>query len=527
MTGLIVMTVAGNSWQNGRFFRQYLEANLQDTLILKAKEVSQNSGSLLESWTSQIRIAVNALAAGEGPRQVSNLVIANQELISIAVFSSRGQSTPREMTFAFTPDRDTPRFEDQDPKRVGQTWHQLAPDVARSVTATGNVTRPIIVPIASELKIPAMVLAVPFKTGSETIWALALVWQSRFTALLPRSRSLQGFIVDSEGKALVATNTKLAISRKSMTELALTRDALKAQTLFGFRGRYGDLKGREWLGSFVKLPDYGVTVLVQQDAKVALSATTRIVRRTAVWGFFFVLVAIMVSFIASSGVTKNLRAVTQATYRIAGGDFSTSLKSKSRDEVGMLSIAIVQMARQIQTLLRSQVDKARVEKELETARMVQSTFFPKDDGRSKSLSISGVYQPAGECGGDWWGHFRTPDGVEFIFIADAMGHGVPAALVTAMAYSSCMTISDILDERGTYNDSPAAIVSRFNRVLFDAVQGSISMTFFAAVLDMRTGVMRYANAGHNFPVVIPANPSDKRVPISKSLSKAASVPMLS
>lgn len=529
MTSLIVITVAGNSWQNSRFFQQYLSANLQDSLILKTKEISQNVSGTLESWTNQTKITINAFNSGDNGKQIENLLASNSELISVALVQVRPRAGAREIFYAFTADRSSPRFEDQDPKKVNQAFKALITGISANLAKLPPDSRATLIPVADQLKLPTMLLALPFRNSgsNETTWALVLAWQSRISATLPKTRTYQSFIIDAESKVYAAASSKATIERRSLADLALTKEAIKSSTLFGFKGRYEDGKGREWLGSYVKIPDYGITVLLQQDAKVASSATTRIVRRTTLWGFFFVLLAVMASFLASSSVTKNLRAVTQATYRIANGDFTTTLKSRSRDEVGLLSMAITHMAKQIQILMISQADKVRVEKELETARMVQSTFFPQDDGKSKNMTITGVYQPASECGGDWWGHFRASDGIEYVFIADAMGHGVPAALVTAMAYSSCMTISEILTDRSSHQDSPSALITRFNKVLYDAVQGSISMTFFAAVLDMKNGIMRYANAGHNFPILIPSSPDDSRAPSSKSMAKISPVPLIS
>ena len=101
--------------------------------------------------------------------------------------------------------------------------------------------------------------------------------------------------------------------------------------------------------------------------------------------------------------------------------------------------------------------------------------------------------------------------MEFIFIADAMGHGAPAALVTAMAYSTTMTVADIIKHEPAFRDSPGSILQRLNRIIYEAVQGTISMTFFASIVDTNKGILTYANAGHNFPVIVPTSPTDFRL----------------
>jgi hypothetical protein len=147
--------------------------------------------------------------------------------------------------------------------------------------------------------------------------------------------------------------------------------------------------------------------------------------------------------------------------------------------------------------------------------MVQSTFFPRSESQNGPIYMTGFYQPASECGGDLWGHFELEPGVEFFFIGDAMGHGAPAALVTAMAYSTTMTIADVVRDHSGMRDSPARVLERMNRIIHEAVRGTISMTFFACVIDTKRGLMTFANAGHNFPVIIPTDRDDPRAPTDK------------
>jgi serine phosphatase RsbU (regulator of sigma subunit) len=219
----------------------------------------------------------------------------------------------------------------------------------------------------------------------------------------------------------------------------------------------------------------------------------------------------MVSYLSAGSITKNLRELVAATKRIASGDFGVRLQPASRDEVAALGHSVNNMASRIQTLMSTEVEKARFEKELETARMVQSTFFPKTDVSKTNLSVTGSYQPATECGGDLWGHYTVRENVELIFIADAMGHGAPAALVTAIAYAVCQSVSTMLQEKAPIDPSPAILLKRLNKIIYDAVAGKISMTFFAAIFDFNTGKITFANAGHNFPFILSPDKSDPRL----------------
>jgi serine phosphatase RsbU (regulator of sigma subunit)/HAMP domain-containing protein len=153
-------------------------------------------------------------------------------------------------------------------------------------------------------------------------------------------------------------------------------------------------------------------------------------------------------------------------------------------------------------LILETAEKARMEKELETAKLVQDTLFPPPDITFKNFEISSFYTPASECGGDWWGCFYTDRNTIAILMADATGHGVPAALITATAKSSCSTIEYLLHNRpGAISFTPASMLDIINNSVYDSAKGKILMTFFVALLDLETGKLVYSNAGHTNPLV--------------------------
>ncbi len=151
-----------------------------------------------------------------------------------------------------------------------------------------------------------------------------------------------------------------------------------------------------------------------------------------------------------------------------------------------------------------QLERVRMEKELETARLVQDSFFPAGAQGDEALAVEGFFHPASECGGDWWGHFSPAPGIEYVMIGDATGHGVSAALVTAMAFSTCQAWAHALREAGGTEHAPGKLLRRLNQVLCDTRTGNATMTFFVAVIDRSRHVITFSNAGHNFPYLIKA-----------------------
>jgi sigma-B regulation protein RsbU (phosphoserine phosphatase) len=132
------------------------------------------------------------------------------------------------------------------------------------------------------------------------------------------------------------------------------------------------------------------------------------------------------------------------------------------------------------------------------ASTVQQTLFPAPETQDPNFFIRSHYQSASECGGDWWGYFQSQNKL-CLMIADATGHGLPSALITAAARSCFSVISKLAQEDTEFSFSPAAMLSYANRVVYEASLGKIMMTFFIATIDFVEGTITYSSAGHNPP----------------------------
>ncbi len=150
------------------------------------------------------------------------------------------------------------------------------------------------------------------------------------------------------------------------------------------------------------------------------------------------------------------------------------------------------------TVLRMQsqaLREFRMKKELETAMLVQGTFFHESE--SACLKISVYRTSMEECSGDWWTHYSRPDGIELIGITDATGHGAPASLVTAMAYSTFHSSSLMLT--GTVEQLPALIMNHMNTILNSTGKSSTSMTGIILSIDPKQESIHICNAAHLKP----------------------------
>lgn len=517
MSLLVLITIMGNSYQYIRTFMAFQQDQVEDQAQLTAERSASQIESAIDNWRAQLTIALPTLRDGDTKApsdQIQRFVDSSGEFLSLDLFEAPSSRSAKLTSLggAFTSTITDPRFEDKIPAKVREQIQTSAKSWLKKQAQKGAKTNVFVESLARNVSLPVMTMAVRFDVGGSpsVVWALLTVWQTNLIKALPKSRFIDSAIIDMKGKVFTSPNVFDMVSRKAFSGKALAKSAMAGTSTSGFEAEYRDTQGRRRLGAYSRMPRYGLAILVEQDAEIAYQALKRNLLSTTLVALLFVLFAVAFSYVLANGITKSLRAVSHAASKIASGDFKHQIDTQARDEVGMLAHDVNNMSRKIVDLMAGQVRKARIEKESETAKMVQNTFFPRSEIRNGPIFLSGFYQPAPECGGDLWGHYTISDGVEFVFIGDAMGHGAPAALVTAMAYTTTMTIADLIRDYANVKESPARILERLNRILFDAVRGTISMTFFAAIVDTKKALITFANAGHNFPVLLPAAGNDPR-----------------
>jgi sigma-B regulation protein RsbU (phosphoserine phosphatase) len=135
------------------------------------------------------------------------------------------------------------------------------------------------------------------------------------------------------------------------------------------------------------------------------------------------------------------------------------------------------------------------EQEIEEARAIQQGFLPKDIPQIPGFEIAGAWQPAHHVGGDYFDVLAFPDETLGICIADVAGKGLPAALLMSNLQAAVRGLASPLL-------SPSGLCERLNSLILRNIAGDRFITFFYAQLDGPTRRLRYANAGHNAPIVL-------------------------
>ena len=136
----------------------------------------------------------------------------------------------------------------------------------------------------------------------------------------------------------------------------------------------------------------------------------------------------------------------------------------------------------------------RVEQELRVARRIQQATLPKEVPQLEGWQIFPLYQPAREVGGDFYDFHLLSEGRLGLAVGDATGKGVPAALVMSTTCGMLQLAAQALD-----SFSPGAVLAQVNETLFARIPTNMFVTCFYAILDPESGLLSYANAGHDLP----------------------------
>ena len=200
-----------------------------------------------------------------------------------------------------------------------------------------------------------------------------------------------------------------------------------------------------------------------------------------------------------------IQKITQESCRFAEENVLTGTKLseeiRNRDEIGQLAASIDRMEEQIvenvEELKTITAERERANTELSLAARIQSAMlpgvFPAFPER-KDFDIYAEMDPAREVGGDFYDFFLIDDDHLCIEIADVSGKGVPASLFM-------MSSKIILASHAMLGLSPAEVLREANHVICANNTVEMFVTVWLGILELSTGRLTAANAGHEYPVL--------------------------
>lgn len=312
-----------------------------------------------------------------------------------------------------------------------------------------------------------------------------------------RGSSTEVYLLNSNGTKIFGPDKTSFLDHKKNKIQSFIQDLQKQNNTSGTT-EFKMSEQDTFLVSYSKVNFGSLLIISLVNRNEALNAVQTLIRKSIIFFVLVIAAATLISLIASGRLTSALRDLFQATQKVADGKFDIQIVTKSNDEVGRLADSFNIMAQEVSRLILETAEKARMQSELNTARLVQETLFPQTNINLSGFQISGHYEPASECGGDWW-HYSLVNNKVFVWIGDATGHGAPAALITSAAKSAATIIERL-------NVQPAQALELLNRAIYDVSKGRIMMTFFLGCFDLTSHFFTYACASHESPFLIKPNP---------------------
>jgi serine phosphatase RsbU (regulator of sigma subunit)/pSer/pThr/pTyr-binding forkhead associated (FHA) protein len=192
------------------------------------------------------------------------------------------------------------------------------------------------------------------------------------------------------------------------------------------------------------------------------------------------------------GVGEKVFGIIYADSPIAEGRF-TEDHLKVLTTLASVAAIRVENAR----LIEEQIDRERLEQELQLASEIQQRFQPTQAPNVPGYELQGISFPCYEIGGDYYDFIERADGRMIVTLGDVSGKGTAAALLMSSLHAA-------VHAQASSHSSLADTISAVNKYLAENIPSNRFITLFYAELDPASGAVSFINAGHNPPLIVHA-----------------------
>ena len=286
-----------------------------------------------------------------------------------------------------------------------------------------------------------------------------------------------------------------------------------------------EIDGKSYYMSGAPMPTLGWTVLSVVDEEItrqpteamltqydqiqqeAFSAFKQGAGRAAMWTLLLTLLiflaALAGALVLSSRVVKPLEHMTRRINALSGSDQTFEMEKiyRTGDEIEILAESFENLSKRtrqyIKQITEITAEKERIGTELALATRIQADMLPNiypAFPERPEFDVYATMTPAKEVGGDFYDFFLIDDTHLGLVMADVSGKGVPAALF--MMVSKILVQNYAMTGRG-----PAEVLQAVNDQICANNREEMFVTVWLGILDTATGLIRAANAGHEYPVV--------------------------
>ncbi|MBR5648562.1 SpoIIE family protein phosphatase [Pseudobutyrivibrio sp.] len=208
----------------------------------------------------------------------------------------------------------------------------------------------------------------------------------------------------------------------------------------------------------------------------------------------FTVIYVLIALLVNQIVVNNIRLINTSLSKITNGDLNEVVTVRSSSEFASLSDDINQTVLTLKGYIAAA--EKRIERELILARTIQESALPKvfNFPGEKKFDLFAYMKTAKEVGGDFYDFFFVDRDKFALVIADVSGKGIPAALFMMRSKTAIRSLA----ESGA---SIEEIIYRANNTLCEGNDAEMFVTVWIGIIDLKTGVMKCANAGHEYPLI--------------------------
>lgn len=228
----------------------------------------------------------------------------------------------------------------------------------------------------------------------------------------------------------------------------------------------------------------------------------------------FTVIYVLIASLVNQIVVNNIKLINDSLAKITNGDLDEVVTVRSSSEFASLSDDINQTV----TVLKGYIAAAekRIEQELIFAKSIQESALPKNFSfpDRDEFELFASMKPAKEVGGDFYDFFFVDRDRFALVIADVSGKSIPAALFMMRSKTAIRSFAQS-------GGSPEEIMIKANKALCEGNEAEMFVTVWLGIIDLKTGIMRCANAGHEYPVIRRAGGDYELIKDKHSLALAA------
>ena len=259
------------------------------------------------------------------------------------------------------------------------------------------------------------------------------------------------------------------------------------------------IDGEENYYMFTNAESYSVVgILPKSEANFSklLSAYLNGFAQSILFGSLFVVISMIIKVL----IADNVKQINYSLTDITGGELDTVVDVKTNLEFTSLSDGINSTVDALKNYIHEA--NTRIDSELMYAKEIQESSlpaaFPAFPDYVKQFDIYALMDPAKEVGGDFYDFYIIDKETLVFTVADVSGKGIPASLFMMRAKTTIKTYA----EGGL---AVADILTNANFQLCEGNDADMFVTAWIGFLNLRTGELKYSNAGHNKPLIRKAN----------------------